>query len=246
MNVFLTLAFLFFIGSIGGWCLEVVFRRFFGSGRSQHKWVNPGFCTGPYLPIYGLGLCVLYLIASLESVRLIEHPVWSKVCLFLAMAVCMTLLEYIGGVILLKYFHVRLWDYRGLWGNIQGLICPLFSLIWACLGAVYYFLIHPHILEAVQWLSQDLAFSFVIGVFFGVFTIDLCRSLQLMNRLKEFADKYQLVLRFENIKETIREHQGTSGRKHTFFRPFRSDRPLSEYLKEMRASFESRSKKKKT
>lgn len=224
--------------------MEVLFRRFFGSDNPQHKWVNPGFCTGPYLPIYGFGLCVLFLIASLEPIQLIKNVFWNKTLLFLLMAVCMTLLEYIAGVILMKHFHVRLWDYRGQWGNIQGIVCPLFSLIWAGLGAAYYFLVHPYILEALQWLSRNLAFSFVIGVFFGVFTIDLCMSLHLMNRLKEFADNNQLILRFEHIKETIRNYQETAERKPAFFRSFHSDQPLLEHLKGMRESFEGRSQKK--
>lgn len=49
MNVFLTLAFLFFIGSIIGWLMELVFRKIISSG----KWINPGFLVGPYLPLYG-------------------------------------------------------------------------------------------------------------------------------------------------------------------------------------------------
>ena len=53
MNLFLTLAFLFFIGAITGWVIEVLFRRFLSSANPERKWINPGFCTGPYLPLYG-------------------------------------------------------------------------------------------------------------------------------------------------------------------------------------------------
>ena len=63
MNFFLTLAYLFFIGSVSGWVLELFFRKFFSASNPEHKWINPGFCTGPYLPIYGFGLCALYLLA---------------------------------------------------------------------------------------------------------------------------------------------------------------------------------------
>ena len=61
MNIFLTIAFLFAVGSILGWCLEVLFRHFV-----THKWLNPGFLIGPYLPLYGFSLSVLYLLARLE------------------------------------------------------------------------------------------------------------------------------------------------------------------------------------
>lgn len=165
MNIFLTLAFLFFIGATLGWVLELLFRRFFSSANPERKWINPGFCVGPYLPLYGCGLCFLYLIASLEQFSIIRDPFWNRVVLFLIMAVCMTVTEYFAGLIALKGFHVRLWDYSKQWGNIQGLICPKFSLAWAILGAAYYFLIHPRILHAIDWLSRNLAFSFVIGLF---------------------------------------------------------------------------------
>ena len=56
MNLFLTLAFLFCIGSVLGWGLEVIFRRFF----SAHHWVNPGFLVGPYrctAPVFACCIC---------------------------------------------------------------------------------------------------------------------------------------------------------------------------------------------
>ena len=65
MNFILTLAYLFFVGSVSGWVLELFFRKFFSASNPEHKWINPGFCTGPYLPIYGFGLCALYLLALL-------------------------------------------------------------------------------------------------------------------------------------------------------------------------------------
>ena len=78
------------MGAVFGWVLEVLYRRFFSNANPERKWINPGFCTGPYLPIYGFGLCLMYLIASLEGWNLIESPFWNKAALFLSMAVCMT------------------------------------------------------------------------------------------------------------------------------------------------------------
>ena len=240
MNLFLTLAFLFFIGSVAGWILELLYRNF---RKPPRKWVNPGFCTGPYVPLYGFGLCALFLIASLENLRLIENPVVNKLALFLGMAVCMTVLEYLAGILCLDVFKVRLWDYSGRWGNVRGIICPLFSLIWAALGAVYYFLIHPYILQALRWLSGNLAFSFVIGLFFGVFLVDLAHSAHLTVRLKAFAERNDVVVAYERIKEDIRERTERARGKYHFFRPFHSDTSLPEVLKDLRESFESRIRK---
>ena len=163
--IFLTISFLFFVGSMMGWVLELFFRRFFSSNNPEHKWINPGFCVGPYLPLYGSGLCILYLLAAAGERYGLDSSPGGRALLFLGMAVSMTLIEYIAGLISVKIFKVRLWDYSDCWGNIQGLICPLFSFFWAVLGALYYFFVHPRILHALAWLSHNLAFSFSMRTF---------------------------------------------------------------------------------
>lgn len=140
MNEFLKLAFLFFMGCILGWGLEVLYRHYSPANKT-HRWINPGFLVGPYLPLYGFGLCALYLLASLENTSLIAEVTYgSKLLLFLVMAIVMTLLEYIAGLIFIKGMKVKLWDYTNEKFNLQGIICLRFSVYWAILGAVYYFL----------------------------------------------------------------------------------------------------------
>lgn len=141
---------------------------------------------------------------------------------------------------MLRVAHIRLWDYSKAWGNLHGLICPKFSLIWALIAASYYFLVHPQILNALHWFAQNLAFSFVIGLFFGVFLIDVAHSLQLTAKLQKFAEENDVIVRYENLKLQMRKVREETKQKYHFFSPFRSDRPLSEHLKEMRESLEQR------
>ena len=131
-----------------------------------------------------------------------------------------------------------LWDYSDQWGNIQGLVCPLFSFFWAVLGALYYFLIHPYILGALDWLARNLAFSFFIGMFFGVFIIDVCHSANLVVKLKALAEENQIVVRYEAVKKHIRENFEENRFKYNFFRPFHDEHSLEERLKEMREKLE--------
>ncbi len=243
MNLALALVFLFFIGSVAGWVIELIFRRFFSSANPERKWINPGFCTGPYVPLYGFGLCIMFLIAMSETLPWIAGLRYKKLVLFVVMAVAMTAIEYIAGLLMLKVAHVRLWDYSNVWGNIQGLICPKFSLIWALLGAAYYFFIHPRIIRTLIWFSNNLAFSFFVGMFFGVFLIDLAHSLNLVNRLRKLAKENDITVRYENLKLQIKEAREERKLKYSFFAPFRSDTPLSEYLKEKRELHEQNNKK---
>ena len=239
MSLFLILAFLFFIGSVTGWCLELVFRRFFSKNNPERRWINPGFCTGPYLPLYGSGLCLLYLLASQERYITGVSPAAAKALLFAAMAVAMTAIEYIAGIYSLKVNKVRLWDYSREWGNVQGVICPKFSLAWALLGAVYYLLVHPHILDALAWLSRNLAFSFVIGMFFGVFIIDVAHASSMVAKFKAFAEENDVIVRYETVKAQIRQRYEENRKKYHFFRPFHTERTLYEHLNEMKEQFEA-------
>ena len=84
MQIFFRLAFLYMLGSVGGWVIELFFRRFF----STKKWINPGFLNGPYLPMYGAGTLLLY------GACFIPLPRWALVLLLL---VSLTLLEYVTG-----------------------------------------------------------------------------------------------------------------------------------------------------
>ena len=248
MNELLVLAFLFFIGSLGGWCLELVFRRFFSRNNPERKWINPGFLTGPYVPLYGFGLCILYLLASLDRWSTVGDGPLSKLLLFLAMAVSMTLIEYLAGLLCIHVLHVKLWDYSEQWGNIQGIICPLFSFFWAILGAGYYFLVHPHILSALDWLSRNLAFSFFIGAFFGVFCVDLWQTLSLAARIRAFAREHQIVVRYEELKRSVRRQSELRRERVHFLFALRSSTPLrvqlEQYLADLRTRDRTRRRKK--
>ena len=230
MSEALILAFLFFMGCIVGWGIEVIFRRFKKENVSR-KWVNPGFLVGPYLPLYGFGLCGLYLLASLENTSLIEEvTAGSKIVLFLIMAIVMTLFEYIAGLIFIRGMHVQLWDYSKEKFNIQGIICLKFSIFWAILGAIYYFLIHPHILNALQWLSHNLQFSFFIGAFFGVFMVDVVYSLNIVMKVRAFAKEKQILVKYEELSAQIRENAEQQREKLHWFLHFKSGTPLKEHL----------------
>ena len=230
MNEFLKLAFLFFMGCILGWGLEVLYRHYSPANKT-HRWINPGFLVGPYLPLYGCGLCALYLLASLENTSLIAEVTYgSKLLLFLVMAIVMTLLEYIAGLIFIKGMKVKLWDYTNEKFNLQGIICLRFSVYWAILGAVYYFLIHPHILNALEWFSHNLAFSFVVGMFYGVFFVDLAYSLQLVAKVRAFAKEHEVLIRYEMLRQQIRDNAEEHKEKIHWFFSLKSGITLREHL----------------
>lgn len=215
MKEWLILAFIFFIGSLAGWVLELIFRRFFSKANPTRKWINPGFLVGPYLPLYGFSLCVVYLLAHI-NVSFIHEVYLRKTVLFLLMALSVTLIEYFAGLIFIKGMHVKLWDYSDEKWNIQGIICPKFTLFWYLLSAIYYFLIHPNIIHSIEWLAGNLWFSFFVGLFYGVFLIDVCYSLNILNNIQKFAKENDIIVQYEAFRKHIGELRNDFKEKERF------------------------------
>ena len=219
MNLYLQIVFIFFIGSMLGWVIELFYRRIL-----HKKWVNPGFLIGPYLPIYGFGLVFLSIMYFNFYDKFLNPFI-----MILLMGLGMTLIELIGGLIGLKN-NVRLWDYRDEWCNFKGIICPLYSAIWTGVGAIYYFFLAPYVISALVWFSKNIVFSYFLGIFTGTIIIDLVYSSKLYIKIRRFAKDNDVVVRYEQFKLHIKEVQIKAREKYSFLNPFKQSKPLLDYL----------------
>lgn len=226
MELLLEYLLLFCACALGGWCLEVVYRGF-----RHHKVVNPGFLTGCYLPLYGVGGCVLYFLCGLE-LSAMPNEFLRVACILLLGAGIMTLIELIGGMIAVKMFHVRLWDYSGEWMNYQGVICPKFSFFWGLICAAYYFLLYPVFnLFAVRTCDRPWMILF-IGMYLGVFAVDLAHSLRLMQRVRAYAVHMKTLINIDQLKSNARDHFQTQQGKKA---PFNFYRMVNRYIYDMQS-----------
>jgi uncharacterized membrane protein len=227
MTIFiLKYLFLFITGSLMGWGIETVYRRYFGKARS---WINPGFLSGPYLPLYGSGICLLYIVSDLGI------PLYIKIILF---TIITTSIEYLTGLFFLKYYKTRLWDYTNLKFNVQGLIAPLYSMFWTILSLVFYFLLYPYFYNKIEFLYEHLQFSLFIGIVYGVILVDVVNSFHIISRIKriiEITEENINVIHFEQLKLEISEkaHElREKTRKPSFLLPFKGDYNLKNQVKE--------------
>ncbi len=203
MSAFVNIATLFVIGSCLGWVLEVFFRRFV----SQKKWMNPGFMRGPYLPIYGFGVAILYGIWAIPMGGLPNYAIILIKVLIIGGS--MTLLELIGGLFFLNVFNMRLWDYSDRWGNFKGVICPLFSLIWMAIGTGFYFILFTQFTKLLEALSANIIYCFFVGIVLGMILVDAAYSLKVglsmrkvFNGMKVRYDVFREDLRRDVINKT--------------------------------------------
>lgn len=233
MTQFFVIAYLFLTGAVSGWFLELFYRRFFSKCNPKRKWINPGFCTGPYLPLYGFGLCLLYMIAKLCNNWFQGISVQQMLVLIAFMAVMMTGIEYISGILCLKLFNIRLWDYRNEWLNVQGLICPKFSLYWTILGLGYYFLLHGNIEQWINKLMSVIPLLFLCGMIYGILIIDVVHSAELVTKVRSFANDHDIIVNYERLKEQVRFSYKHISRGFYFSTFFRAELGFKELLEQL-------------
>lgn len=110
MEYFVNLILIFFAFSILGWCIEVTLKYF-----EFHRFINRGFLTGPWLPIYGSGAVLITVgvggLAPLES---------GYGTTFVISFILCGVLEYMTSFVMEKRFHARWWDYSKKPMNLHG------------------------------------------------------------------------------------------------------------------------------
>ena len=118
---------------------EVILMKKLWHGEKVVLLRNRGLLYGPWLPIYGIGALGIYAMKPIK-----KHPI----LLFLLCALVAGIVEYIIGFAGIHFFGVRLWDYRGLFLNISGVICLRSVVSFAVMGILFLYLVEP-ILESV-------------------------------------------------------------------------------------------------
>lgn len=114
---------LFLIYSFFGYCLEKLFARATRSDRQVRKC----FLLLPLCPVYGL---------AMTAVSALAPSIGSFPLLVLAGGTVCTLAEYLVHLFYDRVYGVKFWDYTQLRGNINGRICPQFSVVWGILSAL--------------------------------------------------------------------------------------------------------------
>lgn len=189
--------FIFAFMSIIGWILEVLYRSFISK-----KFINPGLMLGCSLPVYGVGGIILNLLAD---IKIVNNIYFNYFILSLIAMVLLTLIEYVGGVLLEKIFKIKLWDYSKYKYNLKGLICLRMSIIWGIVSLIYFVVLNNFLNKiTLSFLSFEYA-NFLLGIYVGLFTFDLYFSMKLLNKIKKYSQKQKRIINFEMLKMQARD-----------------------------------------
>lgn len=105
---------LFFTYSFIGWLWETCYCSI-----KDHHFAYRGFLFGPYCPVYGF---------AVTTILITTYPFQDNIfLLFVVGVIVVSIFEYVASWLLEKLFHMKLWDYSHLKGNIQGRVAPQIS-----------------------------------------------------------------------------------------------------------------------
>ena len=127
---FIYYVWLFFMLSIFGWLWEGFLYII-----KDDVYVNRGFLTGPWLPIYGAGGIMLELLFH----KWRDRPIMT----FMSSMILCTVLEYFAGWYLELTWGVKWWDYSSMPLNLHGRICLVSSLLFGLGGMLLVWVINP-------------------------------------------------------------------------------------------------------
>ena len=60
-----------------------------------------------------------------------DMPLWMQAVIG---GLTVTAAELAAGVVLNLWFGLEVWDYSGMWGNLWGQVCPLYTVLWCILA----------------------------------------------------------------------------------------------------------------
>lgn len=161
-ELIIKLGMVFYISSIIGYIYELILCYFYTGKVFSH-----GMFNGPWLPIYGIGAV---LLTYLEKYH--KKPILIFILSFLGTA----LLEYLCGLILLKFFHTRLWDYTGHFLNIGGHVCFLSAFCFGIGGLLVVYLLYPLIKKIYIKVNKKIL-TFILTLLSIVFSGDVIATI---------------------------------------------------------------------
>lgn len=189
MHSLTNLLLLFFIYSFTGWVLETIV------GTVKHKvFTNKGLVTGPFCVIYGIGAVVIS--ATLNELT----GFW----LFVFAMTYATIIEWVAGHLIEKFFGERWWDYSGIKWNMDGYICLPASALWGALG---YIIVRwgNHLLITIGNLIPGLLKTILVLVLLGLMALDIIASaILLWGRSKQAANWEKTNQQFDDVSRSLR------------------------------------------
>ena len=155
----------FLIYSILGFILETSLKHTIFPG------MNNGTLYGPWIQIYGFGVCLIIIIMRFIFNRVKANKFVKTILVFLISAFTLTLLEFIGGHLIELLTNEIFWDYSDLKFHIGHYIALEISLVWGVASIIVMYIIKPLTDKLIKKIPNILTY-----LVFIIFLVDFVIS----------------------------------------------------------------------
>ena len=187
---------LFIIGSIIGFLHENIFTMLKGEII-----LRQGLIYGPFIPVYGVGLLLFYLLYSNIEIDK-KNKVIELLIIFVIGFVMGRFTEYLCSYLQETIMGTKSWDYSNVMFNIHGRTSLFHAISWGVMSVLFYVLVLPVLNKTKKYFDNKKIRVLIIFVsFFMIFdcTISILACLRQTerrkniiprNQIEEFLDKY--------------------------------------------------------
>lgn len=151
---------MFLVGSFLGFLFENGMKLIFPS-------INSGLLHGPWVPVYGFGVCIIILIERFVFNRIKVKRIYKLLIMLLLVMLVVTGLEWVGGVFIKEFFNKTLWDYSKFKFNIGKYIALEITLLWGALTLLFVYVLKPQLEKFINKIPRVISI-----LVFGVMLID--------------------------------------------------------------------------
>ena len=187
---------LFIVGSLLGFLHENIFAMLKGQ-----EGIRQGLIYGPFIPVYGVGLLLFYLIYSHVEVDKKSKAV-ELLIIFVIGFIMGGFTEYLCSYLQETIMGTKSWDYSNVMFNLNGRTSLFHATSWGVMSLLFYELVLP-VLKKTKKLFDNSKFRKII-VFISIFVIIDCaisilaclrqtdrrKSIVPRNKIEELLDKY--------------------------------------------------------
>ena len=90
--------------------------------------------------------------------------------------------------------------------------------------------IAERLFDALEWFSDNLSFSYILGIFTGCIVIDFFYSTKLYKKVKKYAKNNDIDIIYEKLKMHIKDVQKEAREKYSFILPFKQSSKMNDYV----------------
>lgn len=148
----------FFLFSILGHFIE---GFFYTDGQS-------GILQGYWTPIYGLGVIAIISVYRAIEQFINQNKIKKLISVFLIGAILISILEYIGGIVIETLFHMVFWDYSNMKFNIGKYTSLEMAMIWGISSIFLIYFVKPLLDKIIKKIPKWITWVFMILFFIDV------------------------------------------------------------------------------